>query len=119
MEDIYKIQVSVGLNESIFAKLKELTGALNKADASVVRLTKSLRQLSTGMKATGMGAVESAASVLKKGIESLIVMLDIGMNGDAESLPTKKTIRAYLHHLEREVGILRRDIKKIKVFSSS
>lgn len=67
MEDIYKIQVSVGLNESIFTKLKELTGALNKADASVVRLTKSLRQLSTGMKATGMGAVESAASVLKMG----------------------------------------------------
>ncbi len=67
MEDIYKIQVSVGLNDSIFAKLKELTGALNKADASVVRLTKSLHKLSGGMKSSGIGAVESAASVLKMG----------------------------------------------------
>lgn len=67
MEDIYKIQVSVGLNDSIFAKLKELTGALNKADASVFRLTKSLRQLSAGMKATGIGAVEGTAAVLKMG----------------------------------------------------
>lgn len=63
--------------------------------------------------------LETEIHVRAEGIESLIVMLDIGMNGDAESLPTKKTIRAYLHHLEREVGILRRDIKKIKVFSSS
>ncbi|MHB1933701.1 MAG: hypothetical protein ACYCR5_04880 [Leptospirillum sp.] len=65
MEDIYRIQVSVGLNESIFTKLKELTGALNKADASVVRLTRSLRGLSERMRAIGGGAASSAMSVGK------------------------------------------------------
>ncbi len=67
MEDIYKIQVSVGLNDSIFAKLKELTGALNKADASVVRLTKSLRSLSESMKAVGLSGVSAVMRVGKIG----------------------------------------------------
>ena len=58
MEDIYKIQVSVGLNESIFTRLKTLTAALNKADASVTRLVGSLKSLSSVMKATGLGTVE-------------------------------------------------------------
>jgi len=65
MEDIYKIQVSVSLNQSIFTKLKELTGALNKADASVIRLTRSLRGLSERMRAVGGGAASSAMSVGK------------------------------------------------------
>ena len=58
MEDIYKIQVSVGLNESIFRRLKTLTAALNKADASVTRLVSSLKSLSSVMKTTGLGTVE-------------------------------------------------------------
>ena len=67
MEDIYKIQVSVGLNDSIFTKLKELTGALNKADASVVRLTTSLRALSESMKAVGLSGVSAVLRVGKIG----------------------------------------------------
>ena len=58
MEDIYKIQVSVGLNESIFTRLKTLTAALNKADASVTRLVSSLKSLSSVMKTTGLGTAE-------------------------------------------------------------
>ncbi|OOH80793.1 hypothetical protein [Leptospirillum ferriphilum] len=58
MEDIYKIQVSVSLNESIFTRLKTLTAALNKADASVTRLVSSLKSLSSVMKTTGLGTAE-------------------------------------------------------------
>lgn len=46
-------------------------------------------------------------------IESLVAFLDLGVNGDGESLPTRETIRAYLRHLEREVRLLRQDLKKI------
>lgn len=67
MEDIYKIQVSVNLNQTIFSKLKELTASLNKADASVVKLVGNLKKLSVGMKATGTGAATSALSVAKMG----------------------------------------------------
>ncbi len=53
MEDIYKIQVSVGLNDSIFGKLKELTA--------------SLRALSASMKAVGLSGVSAVMRVGKIG----------------------------------------------------
>ena len=59
--------------------------------------------------------LETEIHLRAEGIEAMIAMLDLGINGDGESLPTKEAVRSYLRHLEREVAILRRDIRKVKM----
>lgn len=59
--------------------------------------------------------LETEIHVRAEGIQAMIVMLELGIHGDDEILPTKETIHSYLRHLEREVAILRRDIRKVKM----